>query len=494
MFALLFGKERTKCAVMRQVDVERLLEISISLGVEKDGEKLLEHILEEAMDITNCDGGTLYILHKDALEFKVMITKSLHIKKSASRDEIKLPPVKLDRYNVCAYSVIENKLINIEDVYQSELFDFSGPLKYDAITGYRTKSMLVVPMENDKGEIIGVMQLLNARDGDGAFVAFDKQAEKILHALASQVAVALTNMNYIEEIKSLMESMVETISTAIHYKTPYNVTHTTSMVHYAEHFINFLNQREDLDWKFSEEKKKLFLMSIWLHDIGKLGTPLHIMDKAVRLGDKLERVETRFDTIALLEENAALKRGEDGKAVVKEVEEAKSYVLETNYCPFVDEKRIEKILAIASRSYVDRTGKIQPWLTKEEVTDLSIRKGTLTEAERRKMQEHVVMTTHILSKMDFKGSYAMVPTWASNHHEFLNGKGYPRGLTAADLDRESRLLTILDIFDGLTANDRPYKKAFTMEETFRILEEMAEQGQLDQEVLGLFRESRAWRL
>ncbi len=482
---------------MINITTEKLLELNISMTSQRDGEQLLENILEEAMDITNCDGGTVYILDNNALEFKVMITRSLSIHKRADRDEIDLPPAKLDRYNVCARSVLENKLITIDDVYhdiyQNEPFDFSGPMKYDKITGYKTTSMMVVPMENNKGEIIGVMQLLNAQDENGVVGPFDKEGEKILRALASQAAICLTNMNFLKEISELMESMVRTMSSAIYLRTPYNVTHTSNMVRRADKFIDWLNNSKHTTQYFDDNKKSMFLMSIWLHDIGKLVTPLPVMDKATRLGDMIDTVMTRLDMIALIRENEGLKNGEDISKISNEMEVVKNFLHDVNQPRYQDEYTINYINEIGSRTFTDRSGKVKTWLTAEEVENLCIVTGTLTKKERAIMQDHVVMTSEILRQMNFKGAYQQVPIWAEQHHEFLDGSGYPNGLTAKELSFESRLLTILDIYDGLAAKDRPYKPAITTERVFSILDQMVTEGKLDGEILEMYKESKAWK-
>ncbi len=476
---------------MININIEQLLNISISMAAEKNGDVLLEKILTDAMSITNCDGGTLYILNNDKLEFKVMITRSLGIKQGGANEKIDLPPVWLERSNVCAYSVLENKLINIADVYKSDLFDFCGPIKYDSIIGYRTTSMMVVPMENNKGEIIGVMQLINAKDENNNIIPFEEEGEIILLALASQAAVCLTNMNYLVEIKELIESMVKTMSTAVHLRTPYNVTHTSNMVKYAEKFIDWLNNKE-LDWSFTDEKKRMFIMSIWLHDIGKLITPLAVMNKSSRLAHKHERIMARLDIISLLTELKAVRENKNCENELREIEEAREFITEINRASYFGSSHIERITEIANKTYINRDGKAENWLTSDEVKDLSIISGTLTSEERAIMQEHVSMTGEILSEMKFKGAYALIPHWAVTHHEFLNGTGYPNKLTADSLDKEARLLTILDIFDGLAAKDRPYKTGMPIDRVFNTLEAMAEEGKLDKEILALYKESEVW--
>ncbi len=477
---------------MTQEFAEKLLEISLALAAEKNREALLERILTAAMEITNCDGGTLYIKNEEELVFKVMITKSQNVLQGGRHGEIRLPPVPLERSNACAYSVLESKLINIPNVSQSDLFDFAGPNRYDSMTGYKTVSMMVVPMENNMGEIIGVLQLINAQDTQGQVTAFKSGAIVIVQALASLAAICLTNMNYIMQVEELMESVVRTISAAIHLRSPYNVTHTNNMVMYAQNFINWLNNNPASDWNFSELNERLFILSIWLHDIGKLITPLEIMNKATRLDTRYDEVMARLDYISLSEEVIALRSGKDPTAAIQEVEEVREFVQKVNVIPYLDDENYNLVQQLSNKVYSSRDGKKHKWFTEDDITALSIRKGTLTDAERAIMQEHVVLTEKILQKMNFWGEYAKVAQWASKHHELMDGSGYPKRLEDEAIDKEARLLTILDVFDGLTATDRPYKKAFPLEISLSIMQDMVDKHQLDSGVFALFVQSKAW--
>ncbi len=471
---------------------KELLEVFISMSSEKDGEVLLERMLNAALDITNCDGGTLYILNEDVLEFRFMMTRSLNIKKGGKNEQATLPPVQLDRKNVCAYSVLEEKAINIPDVYSSELFDFAGPKQYDLLTNYRTKSMLVIPMENDKGTIIGVLQLLNAQDKDGQIISFSEENEMILTAIASQAAIRLTNMNYVQEIEELMDSIVKTFAEIMHIRTPYNVSHTHNMARYATKFLMWLSDNPQPDVNFTDEDAKLFLMSIWLHDIGKLTTPLEVMNKKTRLERKHERVMTRFDIISLTTKLRSIEQGKDYTDILNDLEDTRTFINDVNLLPYLDEDTLEKIRNLGTKTYLDEAGNPHLWLTEDEIEDLTIVKGTLTEKEKGVMQNHVSMTKHILEKMNFKNQYQKVPQWANNHHEFLDGSGYPNRLKGDEIDIPTRLLTIIDVFDAISASDRPYKKAFPIDHVFQILNSMVDSGKLDGRLLALFKQSQAW--
>ncbi|MDD7641571.1 MAG: GAF domain-containing protein [bacterium] len=479
---------------MKQDTLQTILNIGIAFSREKNRERLLDRILTAAMDITQCDGGTLYINNGEALEFKIMITRSQGIHKGGEAGEITLPAVPLSEKNVCACGVLFRRLINIPDVYESEHYDFSGPKNYDAMTGYHTQSMMVVPLEDDKENVIGVVQLINALNEDGKVIPFRTEYEQILLAMGSQAAICLVNMNYSHQIRDMLDSYVRVMSTAIDARTPYNANHTKNMVAYAKRFISWLQEHHEI-WKFDENKTQEFLMSVWLHDVGKLITPMEIMDKQDRLAENYAFIMDRFEKIRLLARIEQL----EGKISAEELEqkllvirEAAELVGKVNKMGFLPDDLEEQIRQLAERTYLEEDGSTQPWITPLEQEELLIKKGTLTQSERAIMQDHVEKTRIMLEQMALGDDYKDVLPWASQHHELLNGTGYPKGLKGEEICREVRLLTILDVFEAMTAHDRPYKKAMPAEHAFKILHQMADQGQVDEELLNLFEQSRAW--
>lgn len=479
---------------MIKIDVNQLLSVGIELSREKDYGKLLETILVAAMDITNCDAGTLYINQNESLVFQIMITKSMGVFKNGAYEPIELPPVPFEQRFVSARAAIDRRLINISDVRTCGEYDFTGTLRYDAATGYRTESCLVVPMENDYGEIIGVMQLINALDENGATIAFDREYEQVILSLGAQAAICLTNMNYSNEITGMFDSFIRVMSTAIDARSPYNANHTKNMVAYGEKFLDWLRDTGN-EWQLDDATRRQFLMSVWLHDVGKLVTPLEVMDKDSRLGDRLQAVQNRFNVLLLRNKIDSLE-GRISEAEFSDNEsfytDALALICESNTAGFLPEDKIERIAKIADRTYADENGELQPCLTPEELVSLSVMKGTLTAEERGIMESHVTMTARMLGEMDFSKHHKNVPVWAASHHEFLNGRGYPNHLEGDEIPREVRLLTILDVFDALTARDRPYKAGMPAEKAFSILEAMVRDGQVDAKLLELFRESGAW--
>lgn len=476
--------------------MRQFLEISLALSAERDREKLLSMILDTAMDITNCDAGTLYLLEDDGLHFCRMVTRSQQIRQGGHADPITLPPVPLNPTYICAWAVMEKQAINVPDVHHDSRFDFSGSKRYDAMTGYHTDTMLVVPLANDKGELIGAMQLINALDENGIVVPFSQSVELLVSAIASQTAISMTNMKYAEQITALLDSLVSALSTAIDQRTPYNANHTRNMVRYGEAFLDWL-EATDNSWRFDGNKRHTFLMSVWLHDVGKLVVPLEVMDKESRLGPALERVESRFAVMQLLDKIALLEgrlTQENYQAAIADKQAAVELIRRVNTAGFLPDDVLTQVETLAKKTYVDAAGCEQPWITAEELTQLSVRKGTLTAAERSIMESHVVMTSDILKDVAFPKAYSSVPLWAGAHHELLNGKGYPLHLSGEEIPREVRLLTILDVFDALTAKDRPYKPGMPVERALAILHSMVDEGGMDGEMLHLFEESKAWEV
>ena len=480
---------------MKSMSKKRLIDIAIAISAEKDVDTILEKILTEGMRYTNCDGGTLYICTKDSLEFHTAITKSKDFCMSKKQGNMVLPPVPYSKTHVCACCALEKKKINIADVYESDEYDFHGAQKYDSMNNYRTKSMLVLPMEDDKGVVIGVLQFINAMDDNGEIVPFPEECEQTIYALNSLAAVSLNNRKLSQQVLDLLHSFVEVMASAIDTRSPYNANHSKSMVRYGQRFIEWLNE-SDSDWKFEEKDIDPFLMSVWLHDVGKLVIPLEVMDKPTRLGELLDGLLHKISTGILMERIRGLEdesQKADADSNIETLNAAKELFLKSNTAGFLPDETLDEIRDYGKLMVKTDTGEEIPLLNEAELTSLTVRKGTLTDEERKVMQSHVINTEKMLSKMIFDGDYASVPLWAASHHEFLNGTGYPKKLTAEDLPRETRLLTILDVYDALTAEDRPYKPAMPTEKAFSILHAMENDGQIDGEILALFEESGAWK-
>ena len=479
---------------MKKDTLQIILDIGLAFSGEKDKEKLLDKMLEAAMEITGCDGGTLYIRNGEELDFKIMITRSRQIHQGAGRKETTLPPVPLRKEHVCACSVLYRRLIRIDNIYDNEQYDFTGAKQYDAMTGYHTQSMMVVPLEDDKERVIGVVQLINAMDEEGRVIPFKEEQERILLSIGSQAAIGLVNMNYAQQIREMLDSYVKVMSTAIDARTPYNANHTRNMVRYAKGFIAWLKEQNRPDL-LDEQKEQEFLMSIWMHDIGKLVTPIEVMDKKDRLADNYSKVMDRLERIRLLnrirELEGKISRQEAGDYSAR-IRQAKELVTKVNEISYLTKDLEAEVRNISELTYQEEDGSRKPWITKQEKEQLLIEAGTLTGEERRIMQQHVEMTRIMLEQMTLGEDYANVLTWAGEHHELLDGSGYPKGLSGEQICPEVRLLTILDIFEAMTAADRPYKEPMPVEYALEKLHRMAESGQIDGRILELFEQSRAW--
>ena len=283
--------------------MKKVLEMGVLLSAERDMDRLLDQILSCAMDLARCDGGTLYLLDGDVLRFKIMRTDSLGTRSGRDGRAPDLPPVRLSRENVCALALLEDRTISIQDVYHAPGCDFSGPIAYDALTGYHTQSMLVVPMRGRRGERVGVLQLINALDSQGNICAFQEEMALVLESLASQAAVTIQNVRYIREIRELFASFVRVMSAAVDERSPYNANHSRRMAAYGGRFLDLLNAQalaEGREAPFSPQRREELLMSIWLHDIGKLTTPLEVMDKAERLSPMQKAaIRQRLEVIRL---------------------------------------------------------------------------------------------------------------------------------------------------------------------------------------------------
>ena len=493
--------------------VEDLLNIGIALSAEKDHNKLLEMILTGARKVTGADAGTLYLCEKDRLVFKILHNFTMKSYQGGNGETINIPPVKLVKENVSAYVAITGKTVNIADVYNAEGFDFSGPRNYDKITGYRTKSMLVVPMDNHESEIIGVLQLINAIDTvTGDIIPFAQDHQKVIESLASQAAIALTNSRLINDIEQLFHSFVQMITTAIDARTPYNANHSRRVALLSGELARAINDTCEDEWnnyKFSDESLQQLVMAGWLHDIGKVATPLEVMNKSTRVEERLELILQRFDFICQIRvtdwyrEKLLMVESGDTSGIVeleslyrKELDylgEAREIVIKANDpSTFIDDDLAGKLAEIAACTYFDLKGNKLPFLTDGELDALSVKKGTLTAKERGIMEDHVAITARMLEKIPFIKKYASVPTFSAMHHEHLDGKGYPSGLLGEQIPLEARILALVDVYDALTAGDRPYKKAMAVEDALRILGFMVKDGKLDAGLFELFKSSRVW--
>jgi len=489
-------------------DFEKVFDVVLAFNSETRYEKLLDIILTKMMEITRSDGGTLYIVEDGKLHFRIIKNISLGI--FQSEDEINLPPILLDAENienVSAYAALKNEIVMIDDVYSSNKFNFGGPKNFDKNMGYTTKSIIALPLSashTQDQEVLGVIQLINATNiKTGKTVPYGSIfAPPVITALANLAANTLANLMHMRDMKMLFYSFVAVMTQAIDERSSYSSTHTQTVANLCRDFALYLsaNFSEDHPYYFDENRVEKLTVAALLHDIGKIVTPVHIMDKATRLGDRMHILRNRFEIkrhqleIDLLKETMSQKTY---NIEIKRLNDALALAEAVNPAGFLSEEIFMKVEALADLTYRDAIGHVVPLLDEHDMEALLIRKGTLTRRERLLMEDHVVITGRLLDKMDFwiyYKQYKDVPDLARNHHEFLDGSGYPRKLTAEDLHLETCIMTIADIFEALTAHDRPYKPGVPVDKALHILQEMVEEGKLHGELVKLFAQSKVWEI
>jgi len=489
--------------------IKNLVEIGCALSSERDLDVLLTRIVDEARRLTNADGGTLFLLNADhdALEWAIVQNESMDIRRGGASDA----PLEDDAFqaialfeeevpvlsNVATYVAHEAEIVNIWDVYSvTDEFDFEGPKRFDAATGYRTKSMLVVPLEHYEGGVIGVLQLINALDGDGRPIEFAESFEGLAMSLASQAAVAIKNAELFEELELQFEAMIRSIATAIDEKSPYTAGHVRRVVDITMRIARAIDRTEDgkyADIEFTPDELKAVRVAAWMHDIGKIATPEWVVDKATKLSTIHDRVELVRERFARLEKEAEveyLRACLDGvdKDDAREKYEARLESLRDDLTfleaanlgkEFMKDEHVERVEELHERGL----------LTDDEAYNLKIRKGTLTHEEREIIKDHARVSYRMLTELPFSRHLTDVPEIAASHHEKLNGTGYPRGLDASQLGLKARILAVADIFEALTAADRPYKKPTPLSGVLRILGFMVNDGELDPDLVKFALES-----
>ena len=488
-----------------QEKIKKLTKIGAALSAEEKLDTLLEMIVSEAKALTHSDGGTLYLVDGDKLRFKVAQTDSLGIKMGGTSDPIKWLPLPLyledgtpNKKMVAATCVLEDRLINIPDVYQSSDFSFEGAKKFDESTGYLTKSMLVIPLRDHERQIIGVLQLLNKQDSSGQnVVSFGSDDEDICLSLASQAAIAINNTSLIQGLETLLEAFLRSIIFAIGKKSPYTAGHIERMVKLSMMIAESIHEDNGIykEKTFSLKELRQINFAALMHDIGKLATPEQVVDKSTKLEalfDRLALIESRFEVIKKALHVAFL----EGKITQEErggkealLEEYLAIIRKSNMgAEFMNDDNVALIQRMLQNPYVI-DGVSYLLLNENEAYNLCIQRGTLTKEERDIINLHAQISIDILSNLPFPKKYKEIPQISGNHHEKINGKGYPQGLKGDEISFEARILAIADIFEALTASDRPYKKGNPLSSAMKILYFMAKDDELDRKMVRFFYES-----
>mgnify|MGYP000203357051 FL=1 len=500
--------------------IKKMSDIGRALSGVHDLNTLLEMIVDQARNFTNADAGTLYIVEDNTLRFQIVQNDSLKIRMGGkSGESIPFPPVELKESNVSAFVALKGVSVNIPDVYHTDLFDFTGPKKFDDSTGYRSKSMLVVPMRNHENDIIGVLQLLNATNPiSNEVIAFSQDYENLSESLASQAAVSITNAKLIANMTELFEAFVKVMATAIDEKSPVTGGHIRRVADLTltmAEVIHDIDEGHFKDKTFSPDQMYELRIAAYMHDIGKVTSPVEIVEKAKKLQtifDRIQYVRLRMayisQKIELEGQEAKIKILQNGSSPEKlnsieketlekliEIEEILKFINKCNEPgEFLDDEILVRLKEVSEKTYIDDAGEQQPFLTADELVNLSIRRGSITEKERRKMQDHAAVTLKMLKQIPFTKKLKNIPDFAGAHHEFLNGKGYPLGLKGDEISFEGRLMAVTDIAEALTASDRPYKKAMPLETVYRILRSMVEGEELDPNLVELFIEKEVYKI
>jgi HD-GYP domain-containing protein (c-di-GMP phosphodiesterase class II) len=491
---------------------ELLYRVGIALSAEHNTDRLIEMILVEAQKLCNADGGTLYLVtESEELKFAILRTDSLNVALGGTTGKaIELPPIPLldkrtgqpNKKNVASYATWLKKSVNIPDAYDAEGFDFSGTEVFDQRSGYRSQSFLTIPLATNEGIVIGVIQLINARTEEGAVKPFSEENQRFVEALCSQAAIALYNQLLLDDQKRLLESFIKLMASAIDAKSPYTGAHCERVPILTEMLARSVCNAEAGPFQgFSLNDEQWYELHIaaWLHDCGKVTTPVHVMDKATKLEtifDRIALIRARFEVLRRDAELEAFKRqvaGADPETVARELEETLKQLdadlafleLANVGGEYLSPEKQARIATIGSRKLV-LGGREQTLLSEEEIANLAISKGTLLPLERTIINGHMVQTIKMLESLPFPQNLRRVPEYAGGHHEKMDGTGYPKGLYAGDMSIPARIMAIADVFEALTADDRPYKKAKKLSEAMRIMGFMKRDNHLDPELFDHF--------
>ena len=498
--------------------LEQLNAIGASLSAERDINRLLESILVAAKTITRADGGTLYrVTEEKTLRFEIVRTSSLkNYLGGTTGNPVPFYPIQLykdgkpNHSMIAAHAALSGQTVNVEDAYTAEGFDFTGTRAFDVKTGYRSQSFLTVPMKNHENEIIGVLQLINAtHPKTGAIQPFSSSDERLAESLASQAAIALTNRMLINQLEELFESFINLMNSAIDEKSPYTGGHcqrVPTLTMMLAEAVNDTREGPLGNFRMSDKDRYELKIAGLLHDCGKVTTPVHVVDKSTKLEtiyDRIHLIDTRFEVlkrdaeIDLLKKRLELleagrKSGHDELEIacrerLRRIDEDRAFLRACNIGgEAMRDADMERVRRIAEYRWTDVAGHQASFLTGDELKNLTIRAGTLTQEERQVINHHIVATIKMLEALPWPRHLSNVPEYAGGHHERMDGKGYPKGLTRDQMSVQARVMGIADIFEALTAKDRPYKKGKTLSESLDILGKFRLNGHIDPDLFDVF--------
>lgn len=497
-----------------------LNQIGVSLSVEKQTVAVLNQILTGAQKLTHADGGTIYLLKNNKLYFALIHNSSLniHIEDTQQLDE-KFKPIELtddegkaNLTNVVSAAVNQNKTINIENAYNVTDYDFSGTKIFDQQLNYHSRSFLTVPMKNHLNEVIGVLQLINSMDPETKMIkSFNPMDQELVESLASQGAITLTKQELIDAQKQLFEAFIALIAKAIDEKSAYTSKHCTRVPLLAMMIAEEAQKSTKgalLNFNLSSDEMEELRISAWLHDCGKVSTPINIMDKSTKLQvitDGIELVNLRFEILRrdliikelktiLQENNITYFIHSDILQKINEINADWEFVQKVNIPgETLSKEEIHHIQMIKEKySWENYNNEKQSLLNDLETENLSITRGSLNSQERQTIQNHAAITYKMLSSLPYPKHLSRIPEIASSHHEKLDGTGYPRGLNEKELLIQARIIAIADIFEALTAGDRPYKNAKKLSEVLHLMDEMQKNHHIDADLYQLFIEKKIY--
>ena len=501
--------------------LEQLNAIGAALSKERDINRLLESILLAAKTITHADGGTLYRVTPDGkkLRFEILRTASLGIAMGGSSgNPINFPDLPLHDADgkpndslVAAYTAIHSQTVNIADAYTEANFDFSGTRQFDERTGYRSQSFLAVPMKDNEGDVIGVLQLINATHPEsGAVVTFSMADQSLAESLASQAAIAITNRNLMVQLETLFESFISLINLAIDEKSHYTGGHcqrVPALTMMLAEAVNATSTGPLATFRMDDRDRYELKIAGLLHDCGKVTTPVHVVDKATKLQtlfDRIDLVDTRFEVIkrdleiSALRAQLALRPVTDASAdasisqkcrtAIEQHDQDRDFLRQVNLgAEFMKEADLQRVRDIGANTlWRNASGVETEFLSADEIENLTVRAGTLTSAERDTINYHIVATIKMLEQLPWPKHLKNVPEYAGGHHERMDGKGYPKGLTRDQMSVQARVMGIADIFEALTAKDRPYKSGMKLSQAMGIMHKFRTGGHIDPDLFDIF--------
>ncbi len=495
--------------------METINQIGISLSSESKDSKLLGIILSGAKRIINADGGAIYkVADGNRCVLSMLQIDSIPLEMGLGKS----PPAALEGLNeearrrtTEAHAAATQGAVNVPDLHSCVSHDFSGNHAFDRAIGYRSRSVLAVPLKNHENQVTGIIQLLNARDKrTGEIIGFTMENQRLLESLASQAGVALSKNEMVQVYKRLFESLVELIAKAIDEKSPYTGDHCRRVPILVEMLTEAACRTREGNLKsFNLTEDELYELKVatLLHDCGKVTTPVHIIDKATKLEkifDRIHLIDTRFEVLKRDAEISFIRRKvsslETGEAFDDRVEEEKlrNYIDEIERdrqtlraanvgAEHMDEGLRDQVMAIKGKyRWANPAGREEPLLSGEEIYQLLIPNGTLSPEDRDIINYHMVATLKMLESLSYPKNLRNIPKYAGTHHERQDGSGYPKGLKGDEIPMQGRIIAIADVFEALTAKDRPYKKPLTLSESLGILRRMRDEGKLDRDLVDVF--------